>query len=41
MPVAAAQIAPVFLDRAVTLEKIIDRCGRAADEGARLVAFSE
>jgi predicted amidohydrolase len=37
MRVAAAQIAPVFLDRSATLEEIIDWDGRASDGGTRLV----
>jgi len=41
MRVAAAQIAPVFLDRAATLVKVLDWTRRAAEEGARLVAFPE
>ncbi len=38
MRVAAAQIAPVFLEHTATLEEIIDWDGRASDGGARLVA---
>ncbi|MEM7515889.1 MAG: carbon-nitrogen hydrolase family protein [Planctomycetota bacterium] len=41
MKVAAAQIAPVLLDRERTLEKILARCEEAAELGARLVAFPE
>jgi nitrilase len=39
--VALAQMAPVWLDRAATLDKVADQIARAADEGARLVAFGE
>ncbi len=39
--VAIAQVAPVWLDRQATLDKLLDYIGRAADEGARLVAFGE
>lgn len=41
LKVAAAQIAPVFLDRDATTEKVIETVERAAAEGARLVAFGE
>ena len=41
MRVAAAQIAPVLLDRERTLAKILDYSQRAASDGARLVAFPE
>lgn len=41
MKVAIAQIAPVILDRAHTLEKIIQAIHSAADKGAKLVAFGE
>ena len=41
MRLAAAQIAPVLLDRSATLRKIASWCERAAAEGARLVAFPE
>ena len=39
--VAIAQIAPVWLDRAATLEKVSASVTEAADEGAALVAFGE
>ncbi|NIV20338.1 MAG: carbon-nitrogen hydrolase family protein [Gammaproteobacteria bacterium] len=39
--VALAQVAPVWLDRAATLEKVKDAVNRAADEGAQLVVFGE
>lgn len=39
--IAAAQIAPVWLDRAATLERVVEAIDRAAAEGARLVAFGE
>jgi nitrilase len=38
---ALAQIAPVWLDRAATLAKVVDWIGRASADGARLVAFGE
>ncbi len=39
--VAAAQIAPVWLDRAATLAKIEARVAEAADAGAQLICFGE
>ena len=39
--VALAQIAPVWLDRAATLAKMIEYIGEAGRAGARLVAFGE
>lgn len=41
MRAAAAQIAPVFLDPAATLEKMLDTVDRAASSGVRLLAFGE
>lgn len=41
LTVAIAQIAPVWLLREATLQKMVAWVGRAADEGAQLVAFSE
>lgn len=41
MIVSAAQISPVLLDREATLAKVLSWAGRAADEGAALVAFPE
>lgn len=41
MRIAAAQIAPVFLDRDATLAKVIAWCERAARDGVRLLAFPE
>lgn len=41
MRVAAAQLAPAFLDRDATLQIVVDAMGRAAAAGARLVAFPE
>jgi nitrilase len=38
---AAAQIAPVLLDRGATLRKVLATFQRAAEDGARLVAFPE
>jgi nitrilase len=39
--VAAAQTAPVWGDKAATAERVADWIGRAAAEGAELVAFGE
>ena len=39
--VSLAQIAPVWLQRAATLEKVVDYVQRAAAEGSQLVAFGE
>jgi len=39
--IAGAQMAPVWLDRAATIEKVVLRIHEAAAEGAQLVAFSE
>jgi len=41
MNVALAQIAPAWLDRDATLEKMLEYVRRAAAEGARLVLFGE
>jgi len=41
MRIAAAQIAPVFLDKDATLAKVLAWCERAAGEGVRLLAFPE
>jgi nitrilase len=41
MKVAVAQVAPAWLDRQATLEKMLDYVTRAADESAALVAFGE
>lgn len=41
MKVAIAQIAPIFLDRAATIAKVVDWVQRAANAGAELVAFGE
>jgi len=41
MKVAIAQIAPVFLDRVATLERVLDAAQSAGAAGARLVAFGE
>ena len=39
--VAAAQLAPVWLDRAATLDKVLAAMAEAADHGARLLCFGE
>jgi len=39
--VAIAQIAPIWLDRDRTLDKMLAWAGHAADQGSRLVAFGE
>ena len=39
--IAGAQIAPVWLDRAATVEKVVRFIHQAADDNAQLVAFSE
>ena len=41
MLVAAAQIAPVLLDREAGLSRVLHWAEKAAGEGARLVAFPE
>ena len=41
MKVAIAQIAPVFLDKAKTLRRVVARIGEAAQQGCRLVCFGE
>ena len=41
MKAAAAQFAPVFLDTAATLEKMLSTIQEAAREGAELIAFPE
>ncbi|MEM1184416.1 MAG: carbon-nitrogen hydrolase family protein [Planctomycetota bacterium] len=41
MLIAAAQIAPVLLDREATLQRAVDAVAQAADAGCRLVAFGE
>ncbi len=41
LTVALAQIAPIWLDREATLQKVLAWVERAAREGASLVAFSE
>jgi nitrilase len=39
--VAAAQIAPVFMDRMATIEKVCDSIGEAARNGAKFIVFPE
>src|SRR5271169_4811371 len=39
--VAAVQSKPVWLDRAATIDKVVNLAEKAAAEGAGLVAFSE
>lgn len=41
LTVALGQIAPVWLDRAATLKKIMERTAEAAEKGASLVVFGE
>ena len=41
LTIALAQLAPVWLDRAATTEKIIEAISTAAGKGAQLVAFGE
>lgn len=41
LTIGLAQIAPVWLNRAKTLEKIVDYIGRAARQDCRLVVFGE
>jgi nitrilase len=41
LELAGAQIAPVWLDRAATVAKVVDYVHRAADANAQLVAFGE
>jgi len=41
LTVAIAQIAPVWLDRSATLDKVVDTVENAAKQGAKLVAFGE
>jgi hypothetical protein len=41
MKVAAAQLAPAFLDREATIDKVLDAIGEATANGAELIAFSE
>lgn len=39
--VAAAQVAPVYMDKAATIEKVCEVIGQVADNGASLVVFPE
>ena len=39
--VALAQIAPVWLNRAKTIDKILAAISEAADQGSQLVTFGE
>lgn len=41
LTVAVAQVAPVIMNRAATIEKIVARIDEAAGQGAALVAFGE
>ena len=41
LTIGFAQIAPVWLNRAGTLEKVLDYANQAARQGCRLLAFGE
>ena len=41
LTVAAVQMSPIWLDRAATVAKVVDRIGAARAEGAALVTFGE
>lgn len=41
LKVGIAQIAPICLDRELTLSKVVDYVNQAAEEGCKLVVFSE
>ena len=41
MRVASAQLAPAFMQREATLDKVLDAIGEAAANGAQLIAFPE
>ena len=41
LTVGLAQIAPVWLERTATLEKVVDCCVKAAKRGCGFVAFGE
>ena len=41
LTVGLAQIAPIWLDRALTLDKMLAQVDAAADAGCQLVAFGE
>ena len=41
LTVGLAQIAPVWLERAATLQKVVDHCVKAANRGCGFVAFGE
>jgi len=41
MRVASAQLAPAFMQREATLDKVLDAMGEAAANGAQLIAFPE
>ena len=41
LKVSLAQISPVWLDRAATLEKVEDYIRQAAGQGSQLIAFGE
>ena len=41
LSIGFAQIAPVWLDRECTLEKVLDYASQAASQGCRLLAFGE
>ena len=41
LKVALPQIAPIWLDKRATLDKVVDQVEKAAKEGAELIAFGE
>lgn len=41
LKIAAAQIAPIFLDRIATTNKVVETIEKAADDDVRLIAFGE
>jgi len=41
LKIALPQLAPVWMNRAAGLSKVIDTIKRAAEQGAQLIVFSE